>query len=146
MFKYRKTQVSADQIHNLLTFPDDITTFTWTGQQILDNLEFIAAHSSDVNRRLIFESGVRFTYQSSLPAAPRVSNVSVNGKPLVLTQQYKIVTIQYAIDHGPDKGYLTGDVSVNNVQTSTAIADAVISCLGKLQSITPVVDGRQNAI
>ncbi|KAI8911143.1 5'-nucleotidase [Gorgonomyces haynaldii] len=134
--------ITADRVHTILPFNDTIVTFDYTGQQLLNELEFIAADKVNATTgqtyRLFFPlfSGIGFTFSNgTLPSGQRVSSVTVNGEPLDLATTYKVATLDYLVGKTLLPPQTLDPTTVSS--SKTFVADAVISCLTKQGTVSP---------
>ncbi|KAI8911142.1 5'-nucleotidase [Gorgonomyces haynaldii] len=137
-------QIVRGDIDKVLPFKDTVTSFQWTGAQILSQLEYWAAGGSDAKKIKAFPqvSGVRFEIYTAQPVGQRVKNVLINNIALDANKTYRITTTDYIIGGGD--GLLSG--VTGPTAPGGIYADTFATCLSKLPSTSPIIDGRVKII
>lgn len=150
--------ITARQVYTALPFNNYLVAVRITGAQLLETLEHGVSGLENEEGSFPQVSGIRFVFNPLLPVGKRVSAVIVAGKPLDLTQEYTVATLDF-IAAGGD-GYTafgrairsSGDFSeVAGAMKSSRLVyndpgrflrDVVIGTLSRETSIKPVTDGR----
>jgi 5'-nucleotidase/UDP-sugar diphosphatase len=126
-----------------LPFRSHLAVVSVSGEQLWAALENSVSRVEDVHGRFLQVSGISFRYSMTPMPGKRVQSVSVNGKPLVLTQQYVLATSDYLIEGGDG---FTSFANVKNLQLLTQntplLSDIVIRAIQKQQTITTQLEAR----
>eukprot|EP00798_Chlamydomonas_sp_ICE-L_P030827 gene30827-35863_t len=87
-------------LSSILPMMDGSVVMEVTGQQLLMGLENSVSQYPKLEGRFAQVSGIRFTFDPSLPSDSRVlvESVTVGGKPLILTTKYSLATKTYAAE------------------------------------------------
>ena len=93
-------QISRGQIITVLPFGNTIVTINATGSTILAALEHSAAVYPEQNGGWLHTAGLTYTINVQQPAGSRISNVLINGVPLVATQNYVVALPDFLASGG----------------------------------------------
>ena len=88
-------------------------------------------------------AGIRFEYDATRPPGSRVSNVTVNGKPLDDDGTYTVATTSYvAIDGGDGYKVFQGAPLLIRPEQGPAESDILVKAIKSVKAIAPKTDGR----
>ncbi len=116
-----KGDITVENIYELMPFDNEMVFVEFTGGQLQDFLNVIAAKGGDS------VGGVRFVISNK-----KAKNVLVNGKALNPDEKYWIVTNDYIANGGDDMTMFLQKQAIIN--TGEKIRDVIISYLEKEQS------------
>lgn len=150
--------ITARQVYTALPFNNYLVAVRMTGSQLLETLEHGVSGLENEEGRFPQVSGIRFSFDPSRPVGKRIISVLLDGKPLELSQEYTVATLDF-IAAGGD-GYTafgkairsSGDFSeVSGAMKSSRLVyndpgrflrDVVLETLGRIGSVNQVTDGR----
>lgn len=132
--------VTVGQILEVLPFGNTLALVTLTGAQVIEALNNGVSQVESGAGRFPQIAGFRFTYDPSLPAASRVTSVTVGGAPIDQNASYVVVTNNFMLTGGD--GYSVFTRGRNQVDTGFILADVVEEYIAANSPVNPAVDGR----
>ncbi|RMD78610.1 MAG: multifunctional 2',3'-cyclic-nucleotide 2'-phosphodiesterase/5'-nucleotidase/3'-nucleotidase, partial [Chloroflexi bacterium] len=132
--------VTVGQILEVLPFGNTLALVTLTGAQVIEALNNGVSQVESGAGRFPQVAGLRFTYDPSLPAASRVTSVTVGGAPIDQNASYVVVTNNFMLTGGD--GYSVFTRGRNQVDTGFILADVVEEYIAANSPVNPAVDGR----
>lgn len=132
--------VTVGQILEVLPFGNTLALVTLTGAQVIEALNNGVSQVESGAGRFPQIAGFRFTYDPSLPAASRVTSVTVGGAPIDQNASYVVVTNNFMLTGGD--GYSVFTRGRNQVDTGFILADVVEEYIAVNSPVNPAVDGR----
>ena len=127
--------VSAEQVQEALFYPQDkVVRVTLTGEQLRAALERSVLVAPQPNKGFLQVSGLAYRFRSDLPANSRVTEVLVEGRPLVATAKYRVALPQ-SLAKGA-LGYFRVFNELNIEAERGTLADAVASYLAGQKAIS----------
>ncbi|WP_298407370.1 5'-nucleotidase C-terminal domain-containing protein [uncultured Chloroflexus sp.] len=132
--------VTVGQILEVLPFGNTLALVTLTGAQVIEALNNGVSQVESGAGRFPQIAGFRFTYDPSLPAASRVTSVTVGGAPIDPNADYIVVTNNFMLTGGD--GYSVFTRGRNQVDTGFILADVVEEYIAANSPVNPPVDGR----
>jgi 5'-nucleotidase len=135
-------QVTYGEAFTVQPFNNLVVTQTFTGAQIKDVLEqqFPIVNGVLTLRILQVSAGFTYTYNSTLPAGSRISNIALNGTPIDPAATYQVTTNDFLAIGGDGFTALTG--GTNRVTAPGFDVDALVAYLGT----GPIPPGPANRI
>lgn len=137
--------ITVGSVYAVMPFDNTLFTMKLTGAQIKEILE----QGAKLEKGMIQVSGLKFEYDSTLPAGSRVTKMTkLDGTPIALDQTYTIVTNDFLA--GGQDGFTTFAKGSDRVNTFRLIRDEMINwfkaetAAGRV--IHPVIDGRVTKI
>jgi 5'-nucleotidase len=128
-----------------LPFNNRVLKLRVTGAVLRQALEFGVA-SLGVNEeqpgRFPQVSGIRFTYDTRLKPGQRISNLTVNGKPVNDRANYTLAVTSYVADGGDGYEMLKGARVLTGPNQAPSEAEILLKSISAAPSIAPHVDGR----
>lgn len=121
--------ITNGHVLDVLPFVNTTDTYRLTGSQVLEVLE----QSLTLERGMMQVSGLTVAYDLSRPAGSRVIRVMVNGRPLVATRGYTVVTSSF-IGQGGDL-YSTFN-RATRLSVGPAISEVVTAYLRRVGGAT----------
>jgi 5'-nucleotidase/UDP-sugar diphosphatase len=117
-----------------------IATFKMYGQALASGLEFgVSDFEENYDEFLVQASGIKYSYDPTLPPFSRITGVEVNGQPLDLTAVYTVT----ANESVPAVLDLLGiPYSELTIIPATTEFQVLASYAAQLQALSPVVEGR----
>ncbi len=132
--------VTVGQILEVLPFGNTLALVTLTGAQVIEALNNGVSQVESGAGRFPQIAGFSFTYDPSLPAASRVTSVTVGGAPIDQNADYIVVTNNFMLTGGD--GYSVFTRGRNQVDTGFILADVVEEYIAANSPVNPAVDGR----
>jgi len=130
-----KGPITYGQLYEMLPFDNVLVAMDLKGEHIKAVLE-VAASCPRVNTLV---AGMSFTYNCSLPAGNRISNILIRGKPMELQKVYRVQTIDYLATGGD------GQVAFKegtNLVYGDPVVDVVAAYIMQNSPVNPKVEGR----
>ena len=127
--------ITKRDIWEMNPFGNTLVTFTISGEQVLQMLEWQASGKGE----LMQVSGFRYSFDPNRPAGSRIIQVAVAGSPVVPTRSYSVVTNNYVGGHARE---LLGLDNVTVTDLYVLDRDILIDYIQKHKTITSAVDGR----
>ena len=132
-------QITVGDSWEMNPFGNHCVTFDVTGSTLRAMLEFQVSFAS--GQECVQIGGIRFVYDSRLPAGQRIVSVEVRGKPLNDTETYSATTNNYvASSFGAHFGVDPKNVRFTSLPKLDR--DIIIEKIQKERIIEPHVDGR----
>jgi 2',3'-cyclic-nucleotide 2'-phosphodiesterase (5'-nucleotidase family) len=131
-------EITRADAHELLPFQNSLIVAEFTGEQIRQELEYCA------DGGWMQVAGVRFTYDTSLPANERVVEAYVGGEPLDDSGVYKVAMGAFIAGGGSGHWPLTQGQNYNDL--GIFLADCLVNYLKEFSPVSPIADGRITAI
>ncbi|KAJ3319655.1 hypothetical protein HDV06_006148 [Boothiomyces sp. JEL0866] len=133
------TIITLADLMTAFPFGNSVVYFTYSGNQIKELLERIAAAEWPDGKQVFGNpqfSGLKYTISKQQPKFQRVSNILIAGNQLMSDKNYTIATLDY-VSGG-------GDNILNPlpVQIGVGEVELLSSCLSKLHDISPKYDIR----
>jgi 2',3'-cyclic-nucleotide 2'-phosphodiesterase (5'-nucleotidase family) len=127
---------------SILPFGGDLVKIEVTGDTLLKALEHGVALTGPGAEpgRFPQVSGLRYTFDASLPAAARIKEVTVGGRPLDAKRTYTLVTTAYVAGGGDQYEMLKGHA--NLLKEKLTDSEVLRRAIAAAKSIAPRTDGR----
>ncbi|MGE5633179.1 MAG: 5'-nucleotidase C-terminal domain-containing protein, partial [Caulobacteraceae bacterium] len=130
--------ITMGLMYEIMPFDNTLFTFELTGAQVKAAVEH-GIMSTEMNPGQF--SGLTVQYDSKKPAGQRIVKITLsNGKPLVDTQLYKVVTNDFQASGGDN--YTMFKEGKNPKDTSIPVRDVLVNEIKAKGTISPVDDGR----
>jgi 5'-nucleotidase len=121
-------------------FANSLVVMSLTGQQIKDLLEQQWTGANATRARILQpSSSLTYTWDNAIAAGGRVSNIRVNGNPIVLTNSYRVTVNSFLADGGD--GFTTLIAGTNRLGGAQDI-DALINFMAANRPYAPVTTAR----
>jgi 5'-nucleotidase len=135
--------LTVRDVLSILPFGNDLSVIEVTGEVLLQALEHGVSLSGPGAEpgRFPQVSGIRYAYDASKLAGVRVSDVTVNGKPLDLKKTYTLVTTSFVAGGGDQYAMFKGRPSVPLKQKLTD-SGVLRKAIEDAKTIAPRTDGR----
>jgi 5'-nucleotidase len=136
--------VSVGDIISVLPFGNMIVDCDVTGQVIWDALENAVSKVEDVSGRFLQVGGLRFTFDSSLPAGSRIVSVEIGNihdgfVPIDLTATYRIALNDFNFGGGDGFDFTS---ATNVTETGLLLSDTLIDYFELHSPVYAEVEGR----
>jgi 5'-nucleotidase len=131
--------ITRGEVIEAFPFQNVLATTTLTGAQVKEVLE----QGASGQRGMVQVSGLRFTYDPSLPVGGRVTSITVSatGQPIDPGANYRVVTNDFMINGGDS--YTTFQQGTNTVTYSDQLlADVVVGYARQFSPINQQIEGR----
>ena len=137
-FRWKRVFPAGDitraDVHELLPFQNSLVVAEFTGEQIMQELEYYA------DGGWLQVAGIRFTYDPSLPVDERVTEAYVGDQPLDPAETYTVAMGSFIAEGGSGHWVLT--TGQNYCDLGITLADSVINYLQEFSPVSPTRDGR----
>ncbi|MEV4533662.1 bifunctional metallophosphatase/5'-nucleotidase [Asanoa sp. NPDC049518] len=136
-------QVTYGEAFTVQPFNNLVVTQTVTGALIKNVLEqqFVGFGGQTSQKVLQVSAGFTYTYDTTLPAGSRVSNLALNGTPIDPAATYRLTTNDFLANGGDGFTNLTG--GTNRTTAPGFDVDALVAYIG---ANAPVAPGPANRI
>jgi 5'-nucleotidase len=136
--------VSVGDIISVLPFGNMIVDCDVTGQVIWDALENAVSKVEDVSGRFLQVGGLRFTFDSSLPAGSRIVSVEIGNihdgfVPIDLTATYRIALNDFNFGGGDGFDFTS---ATNVTETGLLLSDTLIDYFELHSPVYAEVEGK----
>lgn len=125
--------ITRADAHELLPFQNFLVVAEFTGEQIRQALEY------STEGAWLQVSGIRFTYDPSMPANERIVEIFVGDEPLDVDRFYKVAINSYVMGRGGHWLRTTGQYYVD---PGLLLEDCLINYLEANSPVSPMADGR----
>ena len=150
-----KGTIKTEDVYNALPYDNYLIAVQLTGAQVKEALEHGVSQAGQPSHSFPQVSGLTLTYSRSAPVGSRVREVCVGGRPLDLTQTYRVATIDY-LGAGGD-GFKIFEAALERKDegkkekivyndTGTWLRDRVITAIKARKTIASKVEGRIKAV
>ncbi len=144
---YPAGPITRKQITSMLQFAGPVLKVSLSGKVLKAALENGVSRAGQEEGRFPQVSGLKFSFDPMKPVGNRVLSVSVKGQPLVESKQYTLAVPAYLVQKGGDDYTMLKTVQVlNDPQEAPTDAQMVQDAIQKAKSISPVVEGRIQAV
>ena len=133
-------EVTMGEVMTVLPFQNTLSTFTASGQTLIDALENGVSQVEEVAGRFPQVAGMSFTWDSSAEPGSRITEVMVGGAPIDPSGTYGVVTNNY-VRNGGD-GYDMFATAEDAYDFGPDLADVLAEYMAAIGTSTPEVDGR----
>ncbi|MBI2069314.1 MAG: bifunctional metallophosphatase/5'-nucleotidase [Elusimicrobia bacterium] len=128
--------ITLRQVYATLPFDNTIVTMELTGGQIKEIVE--ATLADDKGKMQI--SGLRLRYDPRRPKGHRLTDLRIDGKPILVTKSYLVATNSFLADGGDGYGtFLRGE---NKKDSGVLLRDAFVEYVRMKSPVAPGMDGR----
>ena len=124
----------------VLPFQNTLSTFTASGQELLDALENGVSQVEEVAGRFPQIAGMSFTWDSSAEPGSRIVSATIGGEPIDPGASYGVVTNNF-IRNGGD-GYAMFTTAADAYDFGPDLADVMAEYMAGLGTANPQVEGR----
>lgn len=134
--------LTVRDVLSILPFGNDLSVIEVTGDVLLQALEHGVSLSgaSAEPGRFPQVSGIRYSFDASKLAGVRISNVTVNGKPLDPKKTYTLVTTSFVAGGGDQYAMFKGRPNV--LKTKLTDSGVLRKAIEDAKTIAPQTDGR----
>ena len=132
--------VTFGQAFTVQPFANSLVVMSLTGQQIKDVLEQQWTGANAARARILLPSrGFSYSWDNAVPAGNRVSNIRLNGAPIVLATTYRVTVNSFLADGGDG---FTALLAGNNRLGGAQDIDALIAFFASNRPYAPVTASR----
>lgn len=138
-------QLTRRHVLSILPFNNKVLKIQVTGAVLRQALEFGVASlgvSEEQPGRFPQVAGIRFTYDVRLAPGARITNVTVNGKPLDDRSTYTLAAASYIAGGGDGYEMLKTAQVLVGPDKAPAESDILLKAVSSVASIAPGTDGR----
>lgn len=134
----RSGNISKRDVFKVLPFNNELIEIWVTGKEFLEILETRVASM----RQGLFVSGIEYKFNRQRPEYERTTHLLIDGEPLDLDKEYKVVTTDFLAD-GNARLYLLSDIPESKKYSrGVTMRDALIQYIKKHSPMDPELDGR----
>ena len=133
-------EVTMGEVMTVLPFQNTLSTFSASGQTIIDALENGVSQVEEVAGRFPQVAGMSFTWDSSAEPGSRIVSVMVGGAPIDPAATYGVVTNNY-VRNGGD-GYGMFATAEDAYDFGPDLADVMAEYMAANSPAAPTVEGR----
>ena len=133
-------EVTMGEVMTVLPFQNTLSTFSATGQTIIDALENGVSQVEEVAGRFPQVAGLSFTWDSTAEPGSRIVSVEVGGAPIDPAATYGVVTNNY-VRNGGD-GYGMFATAADAYDFGPDLADVLAEFMAAGGPAAPMVEGR----
>jgi 2',3'-cyclic-nucleotide 2'-phosphodiesterase (5'-nucleotidase family) len=137
------SELTRKDILTEMPFGNTVVVAEVTGADLLAALENGVSAVADKAGRFPQVSGLRFTYDESLPAGSRIVAVEVGGAPLEPQRSYRLATIDYLLTGGDGYAALKNAKVLVDASAGRLLASTVMNYItAQGGAVTLTTDGR----
>ncbi|MEM6481446.1 MAG: bifunctional metallophosphatase/5'-nucleotidase [Pseudomonadota bacterium] len=135
-----KGPITMGDVMITLPFQNTLATFTLTGQELREVLENGVSRVENSSGRFPQVAGMRFAFKPFEPTGNRIAMIEIDGEPIDLQRQYKVVSNSFL--RGGGDGYTMLRDAREAYEFGPDLADVLADYLKRNLSYTPVTDER----
>ncbi len=133
-------EVTMGEVMTVLPFQNTLSTFTASGQTLIDALENGVSQVEDVAGRFPQVAGMTFTWDSSAEPGSRIVSVEIGGEPIDPAATYGVVTNNFL--RGGGDGYAMFTLATDAYDFGPDLADVLAEYMAENLPANPMVEGR----
>lgn len=128
---------------SILPFSNKVGAFKYSGKTIVEALEHGVSSVDKKAGRFLQVSGMEYSYNPKNVVGSRVSNVTINGKPIQLETIYTVALPLYIKNGGDGFQMLKNTMGVVEIDSEKNIdSDIFIDYVKKIKVLNPKLEGR----
>ena len=128
---------------SILPFSNKVGAFKYSGKTIVEALEHGVSSVDKKAGRFLQVSGMEYIYNPKNEVGSRVSNVTINGKPIQLGTIYTVALPLYIKNGGDGFQMLKNTMGVVEIDSEKNIdSDIFIDYVKKIKVLNPKLEGR----
>lgn len=128
---------------SILPFSNKVGAFKYSGKTIVEALEHGVSSVDKKAGRFLQVSGMKYSYNPKNEVGSRVSNVTINGKPIQLETIYTVALPLYIKNGGDGFQMLKNTMGVVEIDSEKNIdSDIFIDYVKKIKVLNPKLEGR----
>lgn len=128
---------------SILPFSNKVGAFKYSGKTIVEALEHGVSSVDKKAGRFLQVSGMEYSYNPKNEVGSRVSNVTINGKPIELETIYTVALPLYIKNGGDGFQMLKNTMGVVKIDSEKNIdSDIFIDYVKKVKVLNPKLEGR----
>ncbi|MBC2854487.1 bifunctional UDP-sugar hydrolase/5'-nucleotidase [Cetobacterium sp. 2G large] len=128
---------------SILPFSNKVGAFKYSGKTIVEALEHGVSSVDKKAGRFLQVSGMEYSYNPKNEMGSRVSNVTINGKPIQLETIYTVALPLYIKNGGDGFQMLKNTMGVVEIDSEKNIdSDIFIDYVKKIKVLNPKLEGR----
>lgn len=128
---------------SILPFSNKVGAFKYSGKTIVEALEHGVSSVDKKAGRFLQVSGMEYSYNPKNEVGSRVSNVTINGKPIELETIYTVALPLYIKNGGDGFQMLKNTVGTVEIDSEKNIdSDIFIDYVKKIKVLNPKLEGR----
>ncbi|HBK69680.1 MAG TPA: multifunctional 2',3'-cyclic-nucleotide 2'-phosphodiesterase/5'-nucleotidase/3'-nucleotidase [Firmicutes bacterium] len=136
-------EITLEEVLEVLPFGNTVVVKEIKGADIISCLEHGTAKYPEANGSFPHVSGLSYIIDLAKPAGQRITDVKVNGRPIILTQTYTVATNDFMASGGD--GY-TWFAPAKNAGELGGLDEILAEYIRSKGAITPKIEGRIQAI
>ncbi|MHA4990291.1 bifunctional metallophosphatase/5'-nucleotidase [Cetobacterium somerae] len=128
---------------SILPFSNKVGAFKYSGKTIVEALEHGVSSVDKKAGRFLQVAGMEYSYNPKNEVGSRVSNVTINGKPIELETIYTVALPLYIKNGGDGFQMLKNTVGIVEIDSEKNIdSDIFIDYVKKIKVLNPELEGR----
>ena len=128
---------------SILPFSNKVGAFKYSGKTIVEALEHGVSSVDKKAGRFLQVTGMEYSYNPKNEVGSRVSNVTINGKPIELETIYTVALPLYIKNGGDGFQMLKNTVGIVEIDSEKNIdSDIFIDYVKKIKVLNPELEGR----
>ena len=128
---------------SILPFSNKVGAFKYSGKTIVEALEHGVSSVDKKAGRFLQVSGMKYSYNPKNEVGSRVSNVTINGKPIQLETIYTVALPLYIKNGGDGFQMLKNTMGAVEIDSEKNIdSDIFIDYVKKVKVLNPKLEGR----
>lgn len=128
---------------SILPFSNKVGAFKYSGKTIVEALEHGVSSVDKKAGRFLQVAGMEYSYNPKNEVGSRVSNVTINGKPIELETIYTVALPLYIKNGGDGFQMLKNTVGIVEIDSEKNIdSDIFIDYVKKIKVLNPKLEGR----
>ena len=128
---------------SILPFSNKVGAFKYSGKTIVEALEHGVSSVDKKAGRFLQVSGMKYSYNPKNEVGSRVSNVTINGKPIQLETIYTVALPLYIKNGGDEFQMLKNTMGAVEIDSEKNIdSDIFIDYVKKVKVLNPKLEGR----
>ncbi len=136
-------EITLEEVLEVLPFGNTVVVKEIKGSDIISCLEHGTSKYPEASGSFPHVSGLSYTIDLAKPVGQRITDVKVNGEPLILTQIYTVATNDFMASGGD--GY-TWFASAKNVGELGGLDEVFAEYIKDKEIIAPKIEGRVKII
>jgi 2',3'-cyclic-nucleotide 2'-phosphodiesterase (5'-nucleotidase family) len=139
---YEPGDITKKMVQSILPFTNYVVKLEVTGDQIVKALENGVSQIENGAGRFAQVSGITFSFNATLPAGERVSEVKVNGEAIDLTKKYTLATADFLANGGDGYESFVDAPKLLDKDAGPLLSQLIMETIAAEKTIAPEVEGR----
>ena len=132
--------VTYGMVLDVLPYKNKVVALKVSGKTIKEVLENAVARYESIPGAFLQVGGMSFHFSKNKPIFSRISDIKIQGEPLVLDKEYEMLTLDYIASGGDD--YIMLKEVTPHYTSDKGLPDIIASYLRKQNSVHPRLEQR----